>query len=76
MAKYEVEYTLTQKIVFSANSPEEAKEKAQNIVSNAIVIINSEIVAGSLHSEVLEVREKEETALSILLDKIRQNRHK
>jgi hypothetical protein len=76
MAKYEVEYTLTQKIVFSANSPEEAKEKAQNIVSNAIVIINSEIVAGSLHSEVLEVREKEETALSILLDKIRQNRRK
>lgn len=76
MAKYEVEYTLTQKIVFSANSPEEAEEKARNIVSNAIVIINSEIVAGSLHSEVLGVREKEETALSILLEKIRQNRHR
>lgn len=74
MKRYEVEYTLTQKIVFSAANPEEAREKAEALVANAIVIINSEIVAGSLHSEVLGVREKEDTALSLLLDKIRTSK--
>ena len=74
MKRYEVEYTLTQKIVFSAANPEEAREKAEALVANAIVIINSEIVSGSLHSEVLEVREKDDTALSLLLDKIRTSK--
>ena len=74
MAKYEVAYTLRQKILINADSPEAAADMAQSLVSNAIVIINCEIVPYSLDGEVTDVRQLEETALSVLLDKIRNQK--
>lgn len=81
MPRYEVEYTMKEKVIINASCEDEAAEQVRRMLEDYLVIPGEEYysygckyVEGSNEQLITSIKELPDTALSMLLDKIRNQK--